>query len=103
VPVDPARLLVCELIDGAFGRVSGPIRPDWNAADGTGKHLLVMSLSGSDPIPDMNRIEILQRSSLVPVSCAILSVGSTGGDRHRPNRFKTIQIRPKDVLTCPWQ
>ena len=31
-PVDPARLLVGELIDAAFGRVSGPIRPDWNAA-----------------------------------------------------------------------
>ena len=31
-PVDPARLLVGELIDGAFGRVSGPNRPDWNAA-----------------------------------------------------------------------
>jgi predicted N-acetyltransferase YhbS len=32
VPVDPARLLVCELVDGAFEGVSGPIRPDWNAA-----------------------------------------------------------------------
>ena len=28
-PVDPARLLVCELADGAFGGVSGPITPDW--------------------------------------------------------------------------
>jgi predicted N-acetyltransferase YhbS len=28
-PVDPARLLVCELADGAFAGVSGPIRPDW--------------------------------------------------------------------------
>jgi predicted N-acetyltransferase YhbS len=28
-PVDPARLLVCELVDGAFKGVSGPIRPDW--------------------------------------------------------------------------
>ncbi len=27
-PVDPARLLVCELSDGAFEGVSGPIRPD---------------------------------------------------------------------------
>ena len=27
-PVDPARLLVAELVDGAFDRVSGPIRPD---------------------------------------------------------------------------
>src|SRR5919201_539958 len=31
-PVDPARLLVCELVEGAFDGVSGPIRPDWNAA-----------------------------------------------------------------------
>ena len=30
-PVDPARLLVCELDDGAFDGVSGPIRPDWAA------------------------------------------------------------------------
>jgi predicted N-acetyltransferase YhbS len=30
-PVDPARLLVCELVDGAFEGVSGPIRPDWRA------------------------------------------------------------------------
>jgi predicted N-acetyltransferase YhbS len=29
-PVDPARLLVCELVDGAFEGVSGPIRPDWD-------------------------------------------------------------------------
>jgi predicted N-acetyltransferase YhbS len=28
-PVDPARLLVCELADGAFEGVSGAIRPDW--------------------------------------------------------------------------
>ena len=28
-PVDPARLLVCELDEGAFEGVSGPIRPDW--------------------------------------------------------------------------
>ncbi|MFY9762737.1 MAG: N-acetyltransferase [Xanthobacteraceae bacterium] len=27
-PVDPARLLVAELEEGAFGGVSGPIRPD---------------------------------------------------------------------------
>src|ERR1700694_3830974 len=26
-PVDPTRLLVCELVDGAFEGVSGPIRP----------------------------------------------------------------------------
>jgi predicted N-acetyltransferase YhbS len=31
-PVDPARLLVCELAEGAFADVSGPIRPDWSAA-----------------------------------------------------------------------
>ncbi len=30
-PVDPARLLVCELADGAFEGVSGQIRPDWDA------------------------------------------------------------------------
>jgi predicted N-acetyltransferase YhbS len=27
-PVDPARLLICELSEGAFTDVSGPIRPD---------------------------------------------------------------------------
>lgn len=30
-PVDPARLLVCELTEGAFEGVSGAIRPDWTA------------------------------------------------------------------------
>lgn len=30
-PVDPARLLVCELEPGAFEGVSGEIRPDWDA------------------------------------------------------------------------
>jgi predicted N-acetyltransferase YhbS len=29
-PVDPARLLVCELGEGAFNGVSGPIGPDWS-------------------------------------------------------------------------
>ena len=29
-PVDPARLLACELTEGAFSGVSGPIRPDWS-------------------------------------------------------------------------
>jgi predicted N-acetyltransferase YhbS len=28
-PVDPARLLVAELRDGAFDGVSGPVRPEW--------------------------------------------------------------------------
>lgn len=28
-PVDPARLLVAELIEGAFEGVSGPVRPEW--------------------------------------------------------------------------
>jgi predicted N-acetyltransferase YhbS len=28
-PVDPSRLLVAELADGAFAGVSGPIRPEW--------------------------------------------------------------------------
>ena len=31
-PVDPARLLVAELAEGAFAGVSGPIRPDWDGA-----------------------------------------------------------------------
>jgi predicted N-acetyltransferase YhbS len=31
-PVDPTRLLVAELVDGAFAGVSGAIRPDWEAA-----------------------------------------------------------------------
>jgi predicted N-acetyltransferase YhbS len=31
-PVDPARLLVCELVNGAFAGVSGPIRPDYERA-----------------------------------------------------------------------
>jgi predicted N-acetyltransferase YhbS len=31
-PVDPARLLVCELTEGAFEGVSGLIQPDWTAA-----------------------------------------------------------------------
>jgi predicted N-acetyltransferase YhbS len=32
-PVDPRRLLVAELTEGAFEGVSGPIRPDWSAAE----------------------------------------------------------------------
>lgn len=28
-PVDPARLLIAELVPGAFDGVSGPVRPDW--------------------------------------------------------------------------
>jgi predicted N-acetyltransferase YhbS len=31
-PVDPKRLLVAELVEGAFSGVSGAIRPDWSAA-----------------------------------------------------------------------
>jgi predicted N-acetyltransferase YhbS len=30
-PVDPARLLIAELVPGAFEGVSGMIRPDWDA------------------------------------------------------------------------
>ena len=30
-PVDPARLLICELVGGAFDGVAGPVKPDWNA------------------------------------------------------------------------
>lgn len=31
-PVDPARLLVAELVAGAFAGVKGPLRPDWDEA-----------------------------------------------------------------------
>ena len=31
-PVDAGRLLVLELVDGAFEGVTGPIRPDWSKA-----------------------------------------------------------------------
>lgn len=31
-PVDPARLLVCELVEGAAANVAGPVRPDWRYA-----------------------------------------------------------------------
>lgn len=31
-PVDPARLLITELVPGAFDGVSGPVRPDWEEA-----------------------------------------------------------------------
>ncbi len=31
-PVDPARLLVAELVDGAFEGVSGPVRPEWETS-----------------------------------------------------------------------
>jgi predicted N-acetyltransferase YhbS len=33
-PVDPARLLVCELTEGAFDSVTGPVRPDWPDRNG---------------------------------------------------------------------
>jgi predicted N-acetyltransferase YhbS len=36
-PVDPARLLVAELIEGAFEGVAGPIGPDWAAEAASGK------------------------------------------------------------------
>jgi predicted N-acetyltransferase YhbS len=32
-PVDPARLLVAELVGGAFAGVTGTVRPDWNAGN----------------------------------------------------------------------
>jgi predicted N-acetyltransferase YhbS len=32
-PVDPERLLVCELETGAFEGATGPVRPDWNSDD----------------------------------------------------------------------
>jgi len=31
-PVDPARLLIAELVEGAFAGVSGPVRPEWEPA-----------------------------------------------------------------------
>ena len=31
-PVDYSRLLVAELVDGAFTGISGAIRPDWSFA-----------------------------------------------------------------------
>ena len=31
-PVDPARMLYAELVDGAFEGVSGIVRPDWDSA-----------------------------------------------------------------------
>jgi len=31
-PVDYSRLLVAELVEGAFTDVSGAIRPDWSMA-----------------------------------------------------------------------
>ena len=31
-PVDPDRLLIAELTDGAFQGVAGPIRPEWENA-----------------------------------------------------------------------
>jgi hypothetical protein len=35
-PVDPARMLVAELEEGAFAGVSGAIRPDWDSGSSTG-------------------------------------------------------------------
>ncbi len=32
-PVDPARMLVAELVEGAFKGVTGVIRPDWDSAE----------------------------------------------------------------------
>jgi predicted N-acetyltransferase YhbS len=31
-PVDPARMLVAELAEGAFAEVTGVVRPDWDSA-----------------------------------------------------------------------
>jgi predicted N-acetyltransferase YhbS len=33
-PVDPARLLVAELTEGAFAGVAGPVKPEWESAAG---------------------------------------------------------------------
>lgn len=35
-PVDPARLLVAELVEGAFENVKGPVRPEWEPASSSG-------------------------------------------------------------------
>ena len=32
-PVDPARMLYAELVEGAFKDVSGVVRPDWDSAE----------------------------------------------------------------------
>ena len=32
-PVDPARLLVCELVEGAFEGISGVVQPEWDATE----------------------------------------------------------------------
>jgi predicted N-acetyltransferase YhbS len=32
-PVDPERVLVAELVEGAFAGVAGPVRPDWAAVE----------------------------------------------------------------------
>ena len=33
-PVDPARMLIAELVEGAFAGVSGVVHPDWDAKKG---------------------------------------------------------------------
>lgn len=38
-PVDPARLLVAELVEGAFAGVSGGICPDWPQVSGVGQQV----------------------------------------------------------------
>ena len=34
-PVDPARMLIAELVEGAFEGVSGIVRPDWDSGKGS--------------------------------------------------------------------
>src|SRR5260370_152970 len=34
-PVDPARMLIAELVEGAFEGVSGIVRPDWDSLKGS--------------------------------------------------------------------
>ena len=36
-PVDPARLLVAELVDGAFAGIGGAIRPEWDRQSEVGR------------------------------------------------------------------
>ena len=49
-PVDPARMLAAELVEGALNGVSGVVRPDWDVKDGSnrmnGAESLVRTLVG---------------------------------------------------------
>jgi hypothetical protein len=87
------NLLICA---AAHESGSGTSRPSivvrCTAAFGrSGKHFLILSFTGFDPEPDIDRIEIPQRSSLLPSErYAILSVGSTGGFGLKRRAFITL-------------